>query len=267
MAVHGTSPAFGSLCAGPGPGAARLRRGSAPRGARHHYSPLRPAGETTQKGVANDSSEICLARGSLYGRARVERVCRRRRHDGRRGNRHFGNRRRRHDPPPVSRMSSACLSEELLYQNYTAGCSGHDEPELNPVLSASSFAQNIIWRVALLADAAFPGIAASGRRSGSAAPSTTRTRQKLGGEGFLELQFYPGLVHQAVHCPTGASTLKQGAERSTQRARPSGRSRSRDSSITEPAAFNGMLTDAGGQEPVREARSRRGRRAHLGAIA
>src|SRR5579862_9444181 len=39
---------------------------------------------------------------------------------------------------------------------YTAGCTGHDEPELDPVSSAPRSAQNITWRVRLPADGTKP---------------------------------------------------------------------------------------------------------------
>ena len=40
------------------------------------------------------------------------------------------------------------LSEDW-YDYYTPGCTGHDEPELDPVSSAPGSAQNITWRVVL----------------------------------------------------------------------------------------------------------------------
>src|SRR4051794_21680978 len=81
------------------------------------------------------------------------------------------------------------LSEDW-YENYTAGCSGHDEPELDPVSSAPGSAQNITWRVALPADGAFPvsGVGPAFWFGGTVKDSNPK---KIGGEGFLELQFYP----------------------------------------------------------------------------
>ena len=58
--------------------------------------------------------------------------------------------------------TAACLAHvvgglrEDWYEYYTPGCTGHDEPELDPVSSASRSAQNITWRVQLPADGAFP---------------------------------------------------------------------------------------------------------------
>src|SRR6516162_8988580 len=43
-----------------------------------------------------------------------------------------------------------------LSDYYTANCTGHDEPELDPVSSAPGSAQNVTWRVQLPADGAVP---------------------------------------------------------------------------------------------------------------
>jgi len=51
--------------------------------------------------------------------------------------------------------ATRCLAHVVggdSYDYYTAGCTGHDEPELDPVSSAPGSAQNITWRVALPAD-------------------------------------------------------------------------------------------------------------------
>src|ERR1700759_1364069 len=45
------------------------------------------------------------------------------------------------------------LSEDW-YDVYRQGCPGHDEPELDPVSSASRSAQNVTWRAQLPADGA-----------------------------------------------------------------------------------------------------------------
>ena len=58
--------------------------------------------------------------------------------------------------------TAACLAHvpgglsQDLYDFYTPGCTGHDEPELDPVSSASRSAQNVTWHVQLPADGTFP---------------------------------------------------------------------------------------------------------------
>src|SRR5690349_8751899 len=62
----------------------------------------------------------------------------------------------------VGAGTAACLAHVVgglsddWYDNYTPGCTGHDEPELDPVSSASRSAQNITWHVQLPADGTFP---------------------------------------------------------------------------------------------------------------
>src|SRR5215469_2130703 len=58
--------------------------------------------------------------------------------------------------------AAACLAHvpgglgDERYVFYRPGCTGHDEPELDPVSSASRSAENITWHVQLPADGTFP---------------------------------------------------------------------------------------------------------------
>src|SRR6185312_13740759 len=47
-------------------------------------------------------------------------------------------------------------ASEDWYDYYTPGCTGHDEPELDPVSSAPHSARNLTWHVALPAGGTFP---------------------------------------------------------------------------------------------------------------
>lgn len=132
------------------------------------------------------------------------------------------------------------------YDTYTPGCTGHDEPELDPVSSAPRSAQNVTWRAQLPADGAFP-VSSVGPTFWFGGTVKDSNPHKIGQEGFLELQFYPDSITKncgstgsfsLVHAPnvyTACSPVwtieKQGAQ------------------IAEPAAFNGMLTDATGKAP------------------
>ena len=136
--------------------------------------------------------------------------------------------------------------DEDWYEHYTAGCSGHDEPELDPVSSAPGSAQNITWRVALPADGTFP-VSSVGPAFWFGGTVNDTNPKKIGGEGFLELQFYPDSFTKncfsnggfsLVHAPdvyTACSPVWTLAKQGKQ--------------IAEPAAFNGMLTDATGKAP------------------
>src|SRR5690348_1661146 len=48
------------------------------------------------------------------------------------------------------------LDDADLSEYYTSGCTGHDEPELDPVSSARNSALNITWHVQLPADGNVP---------------------------------------------------------------------------------------------------------------
>src|SRR5205085_1726446 len=136
--------------------------------------------------------------------------------------------------------------EEDFYEYYTAGCTGHDEPELDPVSSAPRSAQNITWRVQLPADGTLP-VSSVGPTFWFGGTVKDTNPHKIGQEGFLELQFYPDSFTKncfsnggfsLVHAPdvyTACSPVWTLAKQGKQ--------------IAEPAAFNGMLTDATGKAP------------------
>src|SRR5215469_10122737 len=148
--------------------------------------------------------------------------------------------------------AAACLAHvpgglsEDWYDFYTPGCTGHDEPELDPVSSASRSAENITWRVQLPADGTFP-VSSVGPTFWFGGTVKDSNPHKIGQEGFLELQFYPDSFTKncgstgsfsVVHAPnvyTACSPVWTLAKQGQQ--------------IAEPAAFNGMLTDATGKAP------------------
>jgi len=60
------------------------------------------------------------------------------------------------------RQGSACVARHVAYVegkievHYRPGCTGHDEPELDPVSSAPGSAQDLAWRFVLPSAGAFP---------------------------------------------------------------------------------------------------------------
>jgi hypothetical protein len=132
------------------------------------------------------------------------------------------------------------------YDYYTAGCTGHDEPELDPVSSAPGSAQNITWRAALPADGSVP-VSSVGPTFWFGGTVKDTNPKKIGGEGFLELQFYPDSF--TTKCtPGGGFQVKHEADVYTA-CSPVWTIAKRKGQIIEPAAFNGMLTDAAGTGP------------------
>jgi len=129
---------------------------------------------------------------------------------------------------------------------YTAGCTGHDEPELDPVSSVPGSAQNITWRLALPADGALP-VSSVGPTFWFGGTVKDSNPKKLGGEGFLELQFYPDSFTK--QCTSNGGFNVQQEPNVYTACSPVWTIEQQGKQITEPAAFNGMLTDASGKSP------------------
>jgi hypothetical protein len=137
------------------------------------------------------------------------------------------------------------LSEDW-YDYYTPGCTGHDEPELDPVSSAPGSAQNITWRVALPADGT-SAVSSVGPTFWFGGTVKDTNPNKIGGEGFLELQFYPDSF--TTRCsPSGGFRVQQQANVYTA-CSPVWTIEQTAGGIAEPAAFNGMLMNGAGTGP------------------
>src|SRR5215831_11230839 len=148
--------------------------------------------------------------------------------------------------------AAACLAHvpgglgEDWYDVYKSGCTGHDEPELDPVSSAPRSAENITWHVQLPADGKFP-VSSVGPTFWFGGTVKDTNPAKIGGQGFLELQFYPDSF--TTRCaPDGNFQVKHEADVYTA-CSPVWTIAKRKGHIIEPAAFNGMLRDAAGSGP------------------
>jgi hypothetical protein len=139
---------------------------------------------------------------------------------------------------------SAAASDWSEY--YTPGCTGHDEPELDPVSSAPGSAQDITWHVRLPADGLFP-VSSVGPTFWFGGTVKDTNPKKIGGEGFLELQFYPDSL--VSKCGSNGSFSVQQAPNVYTACSPVWTIAQQAGQIIEPAAFNGMLTDASGKGP------------------
>jgi hypothetical protein len=76
---------------------------------------------------------------------------------------------------------------------YAAGCSGHDEPELDPVSSLGGSAQDLTWTAVLPSDGTVP-VSAVGPTFWWGGTVTDPNPQALFGQAFLEVQFYPDAI-------------------------------------------------------------------------
>jgi len=131
-----------------------------------------------------------------------------------------------------------------LSEYYTSVCTGHDEPELDPVSSAPGSAQDITWHVQLPADGAVP-VSSVGPTFWFGGTVHDSNPVKLGLAGFLELQFYPDSFVKS--CPSDGGFIVKHAPNIYTACSPVWTLTKKGKSIGEPAAFNGMLTDAGGK--------------------
>src|SRR5215470_3959463 len=148
--------------------------------------------------------------------------------------------------------TAACLAHipgglgEDWYDSYTPGCTGHDEPELDPVSAAPRSAQNITWHVQLPADGT-SSVASVGPTFWFGGTVKDSNPHKIGQQGFLELQFYPDSFTK--NCGSTGSFSLVHAPNTYTACSPVWTLAKQGQQIAEPAAFNGMLTDAGGKAP------------------
>jgi hypothetical protein len=138
--------------------------------------------------------------------------------------------------------------EGVFEPHYTAGCSGHDEPELNPLSNLPGSGKNATWTFVLPSNGSHYGVDAVGPAFWFGGPVTDP--DSLFGQAFLEVQFYPNTV--VGNClNNGGYTVKQvpGAYTvcspvwalTTTGQKPN---------YHEPAAFNAMLTRNGSGQPL-----------------
>ena len=145
--------------------------------------------------------------------------------------------------------SSGCLAHHPQYLegkfevHYDAGCTGHDEPELDPLSSAPGSARDLTWTAVLPSGGTFP-VSATGPTFWFG--GTVTDPNSLFGQAFVELQFYPDSI--VTNCtPNGGFVVKFSADtysvcspvwKLTQTGQPG--------VFHETAAFNAMLTDGSG---------------------
>jgi hypothetical protein len=131
--------------------------------------------------------------------------------------------------------------EDIFESSYLAGCSGHDEPELDPLSSLPGSAKDLTWTFVLPTDGAVP-VSAVGPTfwfGGVVGPDLT----SFGGQDFLEVQFYPdALVHNCT--PNGGFQVSYAPNTFTVCSPVwSIHTTGQKPNFHEPAAFNAMLTD------------------------
>jgi hypothetical protein len=157
--------------------------------------------------------------------------------------------------PAAASGSGGCIAhhpnyiEDVFEVQYSAGCSGHDEPELDPLSNAPGSARDLTWEVVLPTDGSFD-VSATGPTFWFG--GTVTDPNSLFGQAFVELQFYPdSLVNNCT--PNGGFGVTYSKNTYTvcspvwtinQTGTPG--------IFHEPAGFNARLNDdtAGGADPL-----------------
>jgi hypothetical protein len=127
---------------------------------------------------------------------------------------------------------------------YTAGCTGHDEPELDPLSSHAGSAKNLTWTVVLPTDGttAVDSVGPTFWIGGAVTDPNS-----LFGQAFLELQFYPNSTVQG--CPANGGFNVNYTPGVYSACSPVWEVNN-NNGTHEGAAFNAMLTDGGTGGPL-----------------
>lgn len=150
---------------------------------------------------------------------------------------------------PAQAGNSGCYAHRPKYiegvfeVRYDAGCTGHDEPELDPVSSAPGSARELTWTVVLPSGGAFP-VSATGPTFWFGGAVTDA--KSLFGQAFVELQFYPDAI--VGSCGQDGGFEVKFAPNTYSVCSPVWRltSTGQKGVFHENAAFNAMLTDGSG---------------------
>jgi hypothetical protein len=126
---------------------------------------------------------------------------------------------------------------------YTSSCTGHDEPEIDPLSNSPGSAQDLTWKVVLPTDGAV--------QVDSVGPTfwiggTVTDPNSLFGQAFLELQFYPNSI--TAGCSAGGGYNVKFAENDYTACSPVWEVSKHGNA--ESAAFNAMLTDSSTGGPL-----------------
>jgi hypothetical protein len=128
---------------------------------------------------------------------------------------------------------------------YAQGCTGHDEPELDPVSSLAGSAQDLTWTAVLPKDGTVP-VSSVGPTFWWGGTVTDPNPQALFGQAFLEVQFYPDAIvktcssaggYNVTYAPDKFSVCTPVWQVGTK-------------SFAETAAFNSELYDGSTSSPL-----------------
>jgi len=138
--------------------------------------------------------------------------------------------------------------EDVFESHYTAGCSGHDEPELDPVSAVPGSAKDITWTVVLPSNGSFFPVDAVGPTFWFG--GSVKDPKSLFGQAFEELQFYPNAL--VSNCNPNGGFVVSNVPGDYTVCSPvwSIHTTGQKPNFHEPAAFNAMLTKGSSNAPL-----------------
>src|SRR5256886_10748193 len=151
---------------------------------------------------------------------------------------------------PIAAGAASSTSQTLCiahhpteYVWYTGGCTGHDEPEIDPLSNRPGSARDLTWTVVLPTDGTI-NVDAVGPTFWIG--GTVTDPHSLFGQAFLELQFYPNSI--TTGCTSGGGYNVRFSLNTYTVCSPVWEVSQRGNS--ESAAFNAMLTDSADGGPL-----------------
>jgi hypothetical protein len=128
---------------------------------------------------------------------------------------------------------------------YAQGCTGHDEPELDPVSSLPGSAQDLTWTAVLPSDGAVP-VSSVGPTFWWGGTVTDPNPRALFSQAFLEVQFYPDAI--VSNCDSAGGFNVTYAPDKFSVCTPVWQVGAK--SLAETAAFNAELYDGPSSRPL-----------------
>ena len=154
-------------------------------------------------------------------------------------------------PAPAAATGNSANAQSLCIAHhpaagvwYTSSCTGHDEPEIDPLSDNAGSAQDLTWTVVLPTNG--PGAGPTGPGAVDAVGptfwigGTVTDPNSLFGQAFLELQFYPNSITKG--CAAGGGFNLAYSPNTYTACSPVWEVSKKGNS--ESAAFNAMLTDS-----------------------
>jgi hypothetical protein len=149
--------------------------------------------------------------------------------------------------PGVARANGGCLAHRPIYvegafeTTYTQGCTGHDEPEIDPLSSLPGSGKDLTWTAVLPSNGSF-GVDATGPTFWFG--GTVTDPKSAFGQAFVELQFYPNAL--LTNCNPNGSFIVKNVPGDYTVCSPVWSVIKK----SEPAAFNAMLSPPLSTQPL-----------------